>query len=327
MLRAIREREWPNRCWSDIPLQIQKWGGILHKKLFMRRLLLARGDMTTCLHMKGFGNYPWNGSDYDDRAWRQLTHMVPKYSIFDRVTNISLYWRIGQLHARVLRAERRHPRDRREGGPAQQEGGRRGVVRTKCAWLVDREEGASPRFRRPEEFVSLRGACSRMETWPLNIARHCEHLGCQPLREAKAWARNQTLPKERETQSLNRAVLHTGETGQIGTIIINQWTTYLLGTMTERLLFDSKSTVKQTVVLFVRTAFMFKYALQYLLLLVMRRRGCIQEVQREKKIAPKRILKINLILTFLSGPDQFTHINYGASKWMFQIFWKKLSPA
>lgn len=53
--------------------------------------LLKRGDMSKCDHMDKFGNYPRDGSDYDDGAWKQLRRMVPKYAVFDRTTNVSLY--------------------------------------------------------------------------------------------------------------------------------------------------------------------------------------------------------------------------------------------
>lgn len=32
-----------------------------------------------------------DGTDYDDGAWKQLKKQVPKYAIFDRMTNVSLY--------------------------------------------------------------------------------------------------------------------------------------------------------------------------------------------------------------------------------------------
>jgi len=53
--------------------------------------LLPRGQMTKCGHMRNGGNYPRNGSDFDDGAWKQLTRQVPKYAIFDKMTNVSLY--------------------------------------------------------------------------------------------------------------------------------------------------------------------------------------------------------------------------------------------
>ena len=53
--------------------------------------LLPRGDMAKCDHMHNKGNFPRNGSDFDDGAWKQLTRQVPKYTIFDRMTNVSLY--------------------------------------------------------------------------------------------------------------------------------------------------------------------------------------------------------------------------------------------
>ena len=53
--------------------------------------LLGRGNMEKCGHMKNYGNFPRHGGTFDDSAWRQLKRMVPKYSIFDRMSNISLY--------------------------------------------------------------------------------------------------------------------------------------------------------------------------------------------------------------------------------------------
>lgn len=53
--------------------------------------LKLRGDMEKCGHMRNTGNFPRGGIDYDDLAWKQLKRQVPKYAIFDRTTNISLY--------------------------------------------------------------------------------------------------------------------------------------------------------------------------------------------------------------------------------------------
>ena len=53
--------------------------------------LLQRGDMTKCGHRNKYGNYPRDGTDYDDGAWKQLKRHVPKYAIFDRLDNVSLY--------------------------------------------------------------------------------------------------------------------------------------------------------------------------------------------------------------------------------------------
>ena len=79
--------------------------------------LLKRGDMTKCGHRDKFGNFPskedlflccffvyndipkltlvasrkGDGTDYDDGAWKQLKKQVPKYAIFDRMTDVSLY--------------------------------------------------------------------------------------------------------------------------------------------------------------------------------------------------------------------------------------------
>jgi len=43
--------------------------------------LKQRGDMEKCGHMNNRGNFPRDGTAFDDAAWRQLTRMVPKYSI------------------------------------------------------------------------------------------------------------------------------------------------------------------------------------------------------------------------------------------------------
>lgn len=53
--------------------------------------LKHRGDMEKCRHMNTYGNFPRGGSDYDDLAWSQLKRQVPKYSIFDTMSNVSLY--------------------------------------------------------------------------------------------------------------------------------------------------------------------------------------------------------------------------------------------
>ena len=51
-----------------------------------------RGYMPKCRDMFHRGNYPRVGGDFDDSAWRQLKRHHPKYSIFDRFSNVSLYW-------------------------------------------------------------------------------------------------------------------------------------------------------------------------------------------------------------------------------------------
>jgi len=53
--------------------------------------LLPRGVMTKCGHMHNPGNLPRNGGEFDDSAWKQLKRFVPKYAIFDRMTDVSLY--------------------------------------------------------------------------------------------------------------------------------------------------------------------------------------------------------------------------------------------
>lgn len=53
--------------------------------------LLKRGDMTKCTHMSNRGNFPRDGTAYDDGAWQQLKRHVPKYAIFDQMSNVSLY--------------------------------------------------------------------------------------------------------------------------------------------------------------------------------------------------------------------------------------------
>ena len=45
--------------------------------------LRKRGEMPKCHRLKKLGNYPWDGLEFDDRAWVQLKRMCPKYGIFD----------------------------------------------------------------------------------------------------------------------------------------------------------------------------------------------------------------------------------------------------
>lgn len=53
--------------------------------------LKKRGIIPKCDHINRPQNYPRNGNGFDDSAWKQLKLMVPKYALFDEMTDVSIY--------------------------------------------------------------------------------------------------------------------------------------------------------------------------------------------------------------------------------------------